>query len=427
MTGHSEQESHLSTSCGATHPAGDPCVSRMTPPGRGAIATLVVEGRSAPELVEKLLDRKGRGRLRLLPIGGVAVVKFQPPGHPGETVVVGKTGPHTIELHCHGGAAAARRIEAALLGQGGRAANWPEWICRVEKDPIAAAARRELAAARTRSTAAVLLDQYNGVLHQAVSRVVNLLEQRRGEEAVERLEELLGWLPLGLHLTRPWKVVLAGEPNVGKSSLINRLVGKQRVIVHHRPGTTRDPVTELTALGGWPVELCDTAGLRRTADPVESAGVGLAAERLQAADLVVLIFDASRPWTSDDGDFRRHLLFTTSVTCGRIARLADLQGWLPAPSGAMAWRSLPGRSASAWCLDRPRRERRYRLRSSRAGSYRGHCTARAKSSTMRPLKCCEKCLVPEVDFGAARRTGQLSAMQEQRYVKETILAEKGRR
>ncbi len=101
---------------------------------------------------------------------------------------------------------------------------------------------------------------------------------------------------LGRHLIQPWKVVLAGPPNVGKSSLINALVGYQRAIVHDAPGTTRDVVTAVTALDGWPVELADTAGLRTTADPLETAGVALAEERLAAADAIVLVFDRRAPW-----------------------------------------------------------------------------------------------------------------------------------
>ncbi len=91
-------------------------------------------------------------------------------------------------------------------------------------------------------------------------------------------------------------VVLAGPPNVGKSSLINALVGYPRAIVHDAPGTTRDLVTAPAALAGWPVELTDTAGLRLTDDPLEAAGVELAQARLSSADTIVLVFDIRQPW-----------------------------------------------------------------------------------------------------------------------------------
>ena len=88
---------------------------------------------------------------------------------------------------------------------------------------------------------------------------------------VERLRELV---PVAEHLDRPWRVVIAGAPNVGKSSLVNALAGFARSLVSPTAGTTRDVVTTRIALDGWPIELCDTAGQRESADAVESAGIG---------------------------------------------------------------------------------------------------------------------------------------------------------
>ena len=94
-------------------------------------------------------------------------------------------------------------------------------------------------------------------------------------------------------------MVLAGPPNVGKSSLVNALVGYQRAIVYDAPGTTRDMVTATTALDGWPVELCDTAGLRRGREAIEVEGVRLARLAATAADVLVLVFSAQEPWQAD--------------------------------------------------------------------------------------------------------------------------------
>ena len=115
-----------------------------------------------------------------------------------------------------------------------------------------------------------------------------------------RIDALLAQAELGRHLTRPWSVVLAGRVNVGKSSLLNALAGHARAIVHHAPGTTRDAVTAATAIDGWPVELCDTAGLRSPGDAIERAGIDLARQRLAAADLVVLVTDRSAAWSRED-------------------------------------------------------------------------------------------------------------------------------
>ncbi len=105
---------------------------------------------------------------------------------------------------------------------------------------------------------------------------------------------------MGAHLTAPWRVVLAGRPNVGKSSLTNALVGYQRAIVHELPGTTRDAVTASTAVEGWPIELVDTAGLRPAGDPLEAAGMELARRQVQSADLVLAVFDRSGAWSAAD-------------------------------------------------------------------------------------------------------------------------------
>jgi tRNA modification GTPase len=134
---------------------------------------------------------------------------------------------------------------------------------------------------------------------------VRRAESGASQDAADRLHALLRWSDVGLHLTRPWRVVLTGRTNVGKSSLINALLGYERSIVYGEPGTTRDVVTAHTAIDGWPVELADTAGLRASDDAVELAGVDLAHRVLAQADVVVLVFDASRPWLTDDASLVR--------------------------------------------------------------------------------------------------------------------------
>ena len=94
--------------------------------------------------------------------------------------------------------------------------------------------------------------------------------------------------------------MLCGSPNVGKSSLINALLGYGRAIVYDRPGTTRDVLTATTAIDGWPVELSDTAGIRTSSDELEAAGIARARKALQSADLVIPVVAASTPLTDDD-------------------------------------------------------------------------------------------------------------------------------
>jgi len=151
-----------------------------------------------------------------------------------------------------------------------------------------------LAEASTLRTAKILLDQYHGALRQELIEIREQLCNDLAGRAAERLQKLLASAELGEHLTRPWQVVLAGFPNVGKSSLINALVGYQRAIVFDQPGTTRDVVSATTAAHGWPLRLSDTAGLHASTDELESAGVALAHHQLQEADLVLWVVDASQ-------------------------------------------------------------------------------------------------------------------------------------
>ena len=143
---------------------------------------------------------------------------------------------------------------------------------------------------------------------------------------------------LGRHLTNPWRVVLAGWPNVGKSSLVNALLGYQRAIVHPSPGTTRDVVAAAAALEGWPLELRDTAGLRTGGHPVERAGVARARDELRSGDLVLLIFDASQPWSA-----AAEALCRSRPDALVVHNKCDL----PAAAGVAA-RDNPERAAGVW-------------------------------------------------------------------------------
>jgi tRNA modification GTPase len=196
--------------------------------------------------------------------------------------------------------AAVASVISQLERQGCRRILWQEWLRRTSADPIRTAAQIALSQAPTARTATILLDQYHGALATAIRAASEAISAGEWQRAGEVINAVLAHRDVGAHLTTPWQVVLAGPPNVGKSSLMNSLAGYERAIVSPLHGTTRDIVTTLTAFDGWPVRLSDTAGLRTPQDAIESAGVALATEAIARADLVLLVHDATRSTAIDE-------------------------------------------------------------------------------------------------------------------------------
>ena len=198
-----------------------------------------------------------------------------------------------LEIHIHGGREVSRFLLELFLARGISSLSWEAMLRESETDSLRCQAAAELARTTTVRTAGIVLDQYQGAFAAAVQRTAEQLRSGQSDQARAMLGELLRHADVGLHLTTPWRIVVAGAPNVGKSSLVNALAGYQRSIVAPTPGTTRDVVTTQLAIDGWPVELVDTAGLRSDGEALEAMGIEQARAAAAAADLVLWLVDAS--------------------------------------------------------------------------------------------------------------------------------------
>jgi tRNA modification GTPase len=268
-------------------------VTCLTPQGRGAVAVISVEGPHATEQVARHFASAVGRPLASFPLQRIVFGRWQQSEDGGEDIVVCRTSETSVEVNCHGGVAAARAIVNRLIADGVVERTEDAWAASHCGDSIEAEARLALAEARTERTAAILLDQYRGALRRAIEASIDELERNDFVTATARLSTLIERADIGLHLATPWRIVFAGPPNVGKSSLMNRLLGYERSIVFDQPGTTRDLLTASTAFDGWPMELTDTAGLRDSSDAIEAEGVARATGVLSRADLSVLVLDAT--------------------------------------------------------------------------------------------------------------------------------------
>lgn len=235
----------------------------------------------------------------------------------------------TVEINCHGGYVTASRILNLLYRMGVRPAEAGEFTKRAfingRLDLAQAEAVMDLIGSRTEKGSKVAVSQLEGRLSEAVNQVrktlidllaeieVNLdypeydfeevtLEKCKGVilETNVKLEKLISSFQYGKILREGMEVAIIGKPNAGKSSLLNRLSGKNRAIVTDIPGTTRDILEEYVNIQGLPIKLIDTAGLRETEDQVERIGVEKAHEVIQSADLILFILDAQSGFEEED-------------------------------------------------------------------------------------------------------------------------------
>jgi tRNA modification GTPase len=246
-----------------------------------------------------------------------------------------------LEVHCHGGLAASEAVLESLQQSGAVRQPWQEWLAAGGASVIEVEAREALARVGGPKAAQILTRQLAGALDAELARIAALAAAGDVATAEAARSRLRRAARVGLRLTRPWRVVLAGDVNAGKSSLVNAIAGHARSIVSAEPGTTRDVLETRLVLDGWEIDLIDTAGLRDDpAGPTEAAGIAKARDAAATADLVVHVVDArdgrqaeacpTSPMlvlskcdlVSDDGDGPPRAIRTSAVTGLGIEALA---------------------------------------------------------------------------------------------------------
>ena len=302
----------------------DPIVALATPPGRSALALVRVSGVGAFEIAAKVVEDFSveparTGRLAAFrDLRGEAIDRGLYFAYPTPQSF---TGDDTVECTCHGGLVVPARLLAAFQAAGARPALPGEFTRRAllngRLDLLQAEAIGDLIDATALVQARTALHQLDGGLSRRVcalrERLLDLLalldydvdfpEEDDGPIPRERiaaaaaalekdLAHLLATAPVGERLTQGALVVLAGRPNVGKSSLFNALLGTDRALVTAVPGTTRDTIEAQVEFEGWPVRLADTAGLWDAPDALDRMGVDMSRRYLGAADLVLLCVEA---------------------------------------------------------------------------------------------------------------------------------------
>ncbi|HUU90025.1 MAG TPA: GTPase [Phycisphaerae bacterium] len=273
----------------------------LTPPGRGGIAVIRCTGPGV-EGTLRACFRPTTDGAGLPPVGALAYGHIaDADGAPIDEIILCHAACETYEVNCHGGPAAVAAACAALACLGLPQVDADALLEIEGVGPIERAARRLLRRATTPLAARILLDQLGGALGAAVRQARDDLAAGRADGAAEAIGRLLDrWRRCGRFLADPPRIVIAGRPNVGKSTLLNRLAGAERAITSEVPGTTRDYVEADAALAGLPVVLVDTAGLREAQGLVERLGVERAHEQAAGAALLLYLLDATEGVTAED-------------------------------------------------------------------------------------------------------------------------------
>lgn len=313
----------------------DTIAAISTPVGEGGIGIIRVSGPDAPTVARRIVRCSTDGDLESHRFYYGTVIDPGTADVVDEAMAVLMRAPRSytredvLEIQCHGGYLVTQRVLDAVLRCGVRLAEPGEFTRRAflngRIDLVQAEAIIDVIRSKTEAALSLAQHQREGRLSEHLSAVRDHLRHAlalveafidfpeddvdpasqaeigaKARGALTRIEELLAGFDEGRVLREGVSVLIAGKPNVGKSSLLNTLLQEKRAIVTSVPGTTRDIIEEVVNVQGLPLRMLDTAGIRETEDIVEREGVRLTLEKIPQADLILFVLDASRPFDEDD-------------------------------------------------------------------------------------------------------------------------------
>ena len=312
----------------------DTIAAISTPLGEGAISIVRLSGSDAVQIAASVFQGKN---LQAVPSHTIHYGHIVENSQPLDEVMVSVmrapktfTREDVVEINTHGGIAVTQEILQLLLRTGARIAEPGEFTKRAflngRMDLSQAEAVMDVVRAKTDKAASLAVQQLDGSLsaliagirqeiletlaqvevnidypeYDDVETVTSQLLLEKTAHFEQLLENLLATAKRGKILREGLKTAIIGRPNVGKSSLLNQLLREEKAIVTDIAGTTRDTISEFATIGGVPLELIDTAGIRETDDVVEAIGVARSKKALAEADLVLIVLDASEALTEQD-------------------------------------------------------------------------------------------------------------------------------
>ncbi len=313
----------------------DTIAAISTPPGEGGIGVIRISGAESLTILKTVFKRNHDGGFLSHRFYYGKIVSPDTAMSVDEALAVYMRSPRSftredvVEIQCHSGTLILQQVLTTILQCGARLAEPGEFTRRAflngRIDLLQAESIIDLIRAKTESAVAISRLQSAGALSGAMFTVrdhirlalslveayVDFPDEDMGAVDSDRLsseigsaltivDNFLATFEEGRVIREGVSVLIAGKPNVGKSSLLNTLLMEKRAIVTAIPGTTRDLIEEVVSFDGLPVKLLDTAGICISADPVEREGITLALNRINSADLILYVLDASRPFDEDD-------------------------------------------------------------------------------------------------------------------------------